>query len=129
VPRNQPGGNEKSLEHPTAAPTNTPDPSSKGSLKLGAGPSHLREVFVQLGISLEPQVSEALRFTTRQQLVEDVEIPLPLVLIDDSGLFYQVTDDMPAYGNTLQNRIKIGQGHNNQATLFLVSSDEQKLLI
>ena len=35
-----------------------------------------------------------------------MEVPLPLVLIDNSRLFYQVTDDVPSYGDALENRTK-----------------------
>ena len=43
-----------------------------------------------------------------------MEIPLTLILIDNSRLFYQVTDDMPAYGNALQKRTKKSSQDNNQ---------------
>ena len=58
-----------------------------------------------------------------------MEIPLALILIDNSRLFYQVTDDMPAYGNALQKRTKNPAKTTIKATLLLVSPDELKLWV
>lgn len=101
-----PGESEEVLGTSHRGPHKHPRSPSKGPPKPGAGSSDLGEVSVQMGVPLQPQVGEKLLFAALQQLVEDVEIPLPLVLIDNSRLFYQVTDDMPAYGDALQNRTK-----------------------
>lgn len=63
--------------------------------------THLHQVQVALGVALQAQPEQRLLLTPLQQLVEDVEVPLPVVLVHHSGLLQEVTEDVAAHGGPL----------------------------
>ena len=63
--------------------------------------THLDQVQVALGVPLQAQPAQHLLLAPFQQLVEDVEVPLPVVLVNHSGLLQQVTEDVATHRRTL----------------------------
>lgn len=63
--------------------------------------THLYQVQVVLGVSFQTQPAQCLLLTSLQQLVEDMEVPLPVILVYNSGLLQEVTEDVATYGGTL----------------------------
>ena len=63
--------------------------------------SYLSEVVVVIRLSRQLQLSQKARVLALEQLVEDVEVPLTLGLLDNSGLLQQVVVDVTTNGSTL----------------------------
>ena len=62
---------------------------------------NLREVEVGGRVSGEVEVGEQLRVSTLQQLVEDVEVPLALCLVHNSGLLQEIVVDVTSHRGRL----------------------------
>lgn len=62
---------------------------------------HLHQVQVALRVPFQAQPAQQLLLAAFQQLVEDVEVPLPVVLVHHPGLLQQVTEDVAAHRRTL----------------------------
>lgn len=55
---------------------------------------YLDEVLVLLRIPLQAQASQQVFLPSFDQLIENVEVPLSVVLVDNAGLLQQVVDDV-----------------------------------
>lgn len=53
-------------------------------------PTDLHKISVKLAVPLQAQPPQQVLFPSLHQLVEDVEIPFTMVLVDHPGLFQQV---------------------------------------
>lgn len=63
--------------------------------------THLHQVQVALRVPFQAQPAQRLLLTPLQQLVEDVEVPLPVILVHHPGLLQEVTEDVAAHGGAL----------------------------
>lgn len=59
------------------------------------------QILVLLGVPLQAQTSQQVLLSSLDQLIEDVEVPLPVVLVNHAGLFQQVVDDVASYRGAL----------------------------
>lgn len=64
--------------------------------------THLHQIQVALGVSFQAQPAQRLLLTPLQQLVEDVEVPLPVILVHHAGLLQEVTEDVATHRGTLR---------------------------
>lgn len=62
---------------------------------------NLYKIHVLPGIALQPKRLQQFFISALQQLVEDMEIPLPAVLVDNSGFLNQVAEDVSPYCTSL----------------------------
>lgn len=69
-----------------------------------ASGAYFDQVLVLLGVPLQAQTSQQVLLSSLDQLVEDVEVPLPVVLVDHAGLFQQVVDDVASHRGALPTR-------------------------
>lgn len=63
---------------------------------------HLYEVRVLLRVAFKPQPTEQILLSALQQLVEDVEVPLPGILVNNAGFLNQVAEDVPTDRGSLR---------------------------
>lgn len=56
--------------------------------------AYLGEIVVMLGVSLQAQLVQEVVLSSLHKLVEDVEVPLPVILMHDPRLLQQVVQDM-----------------------------------
>lgn len=63
--------------------------------------SYFDQVLVLLQVPLQAQVSQKVLITPLDQLVENVEVPLPVVLVDHARLLEQIVDDVTSYWGSL----------------------------
>lgn len=61
----------------------------------------LDQVLVLLGVPLQAQAPQQVLLSSLDQLIEDVEVPLPVVLVNHAGLFQQVVDDVAPHRSAL----------------------------
>lgn len=64
--------------------------------------THLHQVQVALGVAFQAQPAQRLLFAPLQQLIENVEVPLPVVLVDHAGLLQEVTENVASHRGTLR---------------------------
>lgn len=63
--------------------------------------THLDQILVLLGVPLQAQTSQQVLLPSLNQLIEDVEVPLPVVLVNHTGLLQQVVDDVASHRGAL----------------------------
>jgi hypothetical protein len=56
---------------------------------------------VFLGVSLQSQLAEKVLFSSLEQLVENMEVPLAVVLVHNTGFLQQVVEDVATYRRPL----------------------------
>lgn len=71
---------------------------------------YLDQVLVLLGVSLQAQSSQQVLLSSFDHLIENVEVPLPVVLVDHPGLLQQVVDDVAANRSALSTGQRAGSG-------------------
>lgn len=64
--------------------------------------THLHQVVVALRVPLQSQRGKQVVVPSIQELVEDVEVPLTVVLVHDARLLQQVVQDVTAYWRPLE---------------------------
>lgn len=62
---------------------------------------HLDQVLILLCVSLQAEPSQQVLLSSLDYLVENVEIPFSMVLVDHPRLLQQVVNDVAADGSTL----------------------------
>lgn len=72
-------------------------------------PTDLHEVSVKLAVSLQAQPPQQVLFSSLHQLVENVEIPLTVVLVDHAGLLQQVAQDVTADCTALRENVSFSR--------------------
>lgn len=63
--------------------------------------SYFDQVLVLLRVPLQAQAPQQILLPSLDQLVKNVKVPLPMVLVDNAGLLQQVVDDVATNGGTL----------------------------
>lgn len=63
--------------------------------------TYFDQILVLLGVPLQAQASQQVLLSSLDQLIEDVEVPLPVVLVNHPGLFQQVVDDVASHRGAL----------------------------
>lgn len=63
--------------------------------------SYFDQVLVLLGVPLQAQAPQQVLLPSLDQLVEDVEVPLAVVLVHHAGLLQQVVDDVASHRGSL----------------------------
>lgn len=63
--------------------------------------TYFDQVLVLLSVPLQAQPPQQVLLPSLDQLVENVEVPLPVVLVDHAGLLQQVIDDVASHRGTL----------------------------
>lgn len=61
----------------------------------------LDQVLVLLTVPLQAQAPQQVLLPSFDQLVENVEVPLPMVLVDHAGLLQKVVDDVASHRGAL----------------------------
>lgn len=70
----------------------------------GVFPTDLHQVTVVLAVSLQAEPAKQIFLSSLHQLIEDVEVSLPVVLVDHAGLLQQVTQDVTTNCTTLRTK-------------------------
>lgn len=68
-----------------------PFAATAASIQTG---SYLGEVVVLLGVSLQAQLVQQVVVPSFHYLIEDVKVPLPVILMNDPRLLQQVVEDV-----------------------------------
>lgn len=63
--------------------------------------THLDQVLVLLSVPLQAQTPQQVLLPSFNQLIENVEVPLSMVLVDHAGLLQQVVDDVASHWRAL----------------------------
>lgn len=63
--------------------------------------AYFDQILVLLGVPLQAQTPQQVFLSSLNQLIENVEVPLPVVLVNHTGLFQQVVDDVATHRGTL----------------------------
>lgn len=63
--------------------------------------TYFDQALVLLRVPLQAQPPQQVLLPSLDQLVENVEVPLPMVLVDHAGLLQQVVDDVASHRGTL----------------------------
>lgn len=63
--------------------------------------TYFDQILVLLGVPLQAQAPQQVFLSSLNQLIEDVEVPLPVVLVNHAGLFQQVVDDVASHRGAL----------------------------
>lgn len=63
--------------------------------------TYFDQELVLLRVPLQAQASQQVLFPSLDQLIENVEVPLPVVLVDHAGLLQQVVDDVASHWGAL----------------------------
>lgn len=63
--------------------------------------SYFDQVLVLLRVPLQAQAPQQILLPSLDQLVKNVKVPLPVVLVDNAGLLQQVVDYVATNGGTL----------------------------
>ena len=91
------GGVEPVMRH-EAAPHVYPESLGPEQSKHNqtSGHPYLREIVVVQAVSLKTELLQKIILSSLHQLVEDVEVPLSVVLMDHPGLLQQIVEDVSA---------------------------------